>query len=61
MVRRPRSAIRGPKNIQITVERLRLNALRPAGRGQVPSGDTDINMTFDPGGRIGQIVWRVNW
>ena len=28
---------------------------------QVTSGYTDINTTFDPGGRIGQIVWRVNW
>jgi hypothetical protein len=22
---------------------------------------TDINTTYDPGGRIGQIVWRINW
>ncbi len=22
---------------------------------------TDINTTFDPGGRIGQLVWRINW
>ena len=22
---------------------------------------TDINPTFDPGGRLGQIVWRLNW
>jgi hypothetical protein len=28
---------------------------------QITSGYTDINTTFDPGGRIGQIVWRVNW
>jgi hypothetical protein len=28
---------------------------------QVTSGYTDINNTFDPGGRLGQIVWRVNW
>lgn len=28
---------------------------------QVTSGYTDINTTFDPGGRLGQIVWRVNW
>jgi hypothetical protein len=28
---------------------------------QVTSGYTDINTTFDPGGRIGQIIWRVNW
>jgi hypothetical protein len=28
---------------------------------RVTSAYTDINTTFDPGGRIGQIVWRVNW
>jgi hypothetical protein len=28
---------------------------------QVTSGYTDINTTFDPGGRLGQIIWRVNW
>ena len=28
---------------------------------QVTSGYTDINNTYDPGGRLGQIVWRVNW
>jgi Carboxypeptidase regulatory-like domain/TonB dependent receptor len=28
---------------------------------QVTSGYTDINTTFDPGGRLGQIVWRLNW
>jgi hypothetical protein len=28
---------------------------------QVTSAYTDINTTFDPGGRIGQIIWRVNW
>jgi hypothetical protein len=36
----------------------------PAGTGTaflITSGYTDINTTFDPGGRIGQIVWRVNW
>lgn len=27
----------------------------------VQSAYTDINTTFDPGGRIGQIVWRLNW
>jgi len=27
---------------------------------QITSGYTDINTTFDPGGRIGQIIWRVN-
>jgi hypothetical protein len=28
---------------------------------RVTAAYTDINTTFDPGGRIGQIVWRVNW
>jgi hypothetical protein len=28
---------------------------------QSTSGYTDINTTFDPGGRIGQVIWRVNW
>ncbi len=28
---------------------------------QVTSGYTDINTTFDPGGRLGQIVVRFNW
>ena len=28
---------------------------------QVGSAYTDINTTFDPGGRIGQVVWRINW
>jgi Carboxypeptidase regulatory-like domain/TonB dependent receptor-like, beta-barrel len=28
---------------------------------RVTSAYTDINTTFDPGGRLGQIVWRVSW
>ena len=28
---------------------------------RVTSAYTDINTTFDPGGRIGQLVFRVNW
>jgi hypothetical protein len=28
---------------------------------QVTSAYTDINTTFDPGGRVGQIQWRINW
>ena len=28
---------------------------------QVTSAYTDVNNTFDPGGRIGQLVFRVNW
>jgi hypothetical protein len=28
---------------------------------RVTSAYTDINTTFDPGGRLGQLVWRFNW
>jgi Carboxypeptidase regulatory-like domain len=28
---------------------------------RVTSAYTDVNTTFDPGGRIGQLVWRLNW
>jgi hypothetical protein len=28
---------------------------------QVTSAYQDINNTFDPGGRLGQIAWRINW
>ena len=28
---------------------------------QVTQGYTDINGTFDPGGRLGQVVWRLNF
>ncbi len=28
---------------------------------RVTSAYTDVNTTADPGGRIGQIVWRINW
>ena len=40
------------------------HAMNPgAGSGifQVTSAYTDVNTTFDPGGRIGQIHWRINW
>jgi hypothetical protein len=32
-----------------------------AGTFQVTTAYTDINTTADPGGRIGQIQWRINW
>jgi hypothetical protein len=32
-----------------------------AGIFQITSAYTDINGTFDPGGRLGQVVWRLNW
>ena len=28
---------------------------------QVTSAYLDLDNTFDPGGRLGQIVWRINW
>ena len=28
---------------------------------RVTSAYTDINTTYDPGGRLGQIVWRLSW
>jgi hypothetical protein len=28
---------------------------------QVTSAYTDTSNTFDPGGRVGQLVWRINW
>jgi hypothetical protein len=31
------------------------------GTFRVTSAYTDINTTQDPGGRIGQVVWRINW
>jgi len=27
----------------------------------VTSAYTDVNTTFDPGGRVGQLVWRFDW
>ena len=37
------------------------NTAEPTDTFRVTSAYTDINTTFDPGGRVGQIVWRVNW
>jgi hypothetical protein len=28
---------------------------------QVTTAYTDINTTADPGGRIGQLQWRISW
>jgi hypothetical protein len=33
----------------------------PGGTWRVTSAFTDPNGTQDPGGRLGQIIWRVNW
>lgn len=58
-------------NVELTFELLNAfnninfnHALNPGSGAaifQVTSAYTDINTTFDPGGRIGQIVWRINW
>ena len=37
------------------------NTAEPVDTFNVTSAYTDINTTFDPGGRVGQIVWRINW
>jgi hypothetical protein len=28
---------------------------------QVTSAYTDVNGTFDPGGRVGQLMFRIDW
>lgn len=58
-------------NVELTLELLNAfnnvnfnHQLNPGGGAtifQVTTGYTDINTTFDPGGRIGQVVWRINW
>ena len=60
-----------PGNVELNFELLNAfntinfnHALNPGERAtifQVTTAYTDINTTFDPGGRIGQIVWRINW
>jgi len=41
------------------------DASRQAGTGatifQTNAAYTDLNNTFDPGGRLGQLVFRLNW
>lgn len=61
----------GRKSAEVTIEVLNVfdnvnfnHAFNPgSGTGifQVTSAYTDINTTYDPGGRIGQLVWRINW
>jgi hypothetical protein len=72
-----RFPIRGRANVELIAEVLNVfdtinfnhggtttNVLNP-NNGQntfrVTSAYTDINTTFDPGGRVGQLVWRINW
>ena len=33
----------------------------PGGSWRVTSAYSDTNGTFDPGGRLGQFVWRIDW
>jgi len=66
-----RVPIKGRLNVQLIAEVLNVfdtvnfNHSVNAGGGEdafrVTSAYTDINTTFDPGGRIGQLVWRINW
>jgi carboxypeptidase family protein/TonB-dependent receptor-like protein len=37
------------------------HSFNPGGSWQVTSAYTDPNGTYDPGGRLGQLVWRINW
>ena len=37
------------------------NPLTAADVFRVTTAYTDINTTYDPGGRLGQIVWRFSW
>ena len=61
-------ALGGARNVTVQVDLL--NALgninfnhnfNPGGSWQVNSAYTDVNGTFDPGGRLGQLVWRIDW
>jgi hypothetical protein len=61
----------GKRNVQVQLDALNLfdainfNPVFNPGSGggifQVNSAYTDTGGTFDPGGRLMQIVWRVNW
>ena len=50
-----------------TVERLQRDHFNPVLNRhrrddlQVTSAYQDVSNTFDPGGRLGQISWRINW
>jgi hypothetical protein len=66
-----RFPIRGRLNVELTGEVLNVfdninfnhsvNFNGGVNTFRVTSAYTDINTTFDPGGRIGQLVWRINW
>jgi hypothetical protein len=66
-----RVPIQGRVNVEFTAEVLNVfdninfnhsaNANNGENTFRVTSAYTDINTTFDPGGRIGQLVFRINW
>jgi hypothetical protein len=66
-----RFPLKGKANIEIDFELLNVfdninfnHQFNPGGAVdafQVETAYTDINTTFDPGGRIGQLVWRINF
>jgi hypothetical protein len=66
-----RIALKGRTNLEVRFEMLNLfdninfNNADDAGTGatifQVTSHYTDANNTFDPGGRLGQFMIRINW
>ena len=37
------------------------HSFNPGGSWRVTSAYSDTNGTFDPGGRLGQFVWRIDW
>ena len=61
----------GRRNVQFEVDVLNVfeaigfNAVAQASSSptinQVTSAYTDVSNTFDPGGRIGQLMFRFNW
>ena len=62
-------AARGSFELDIEIlnvfDNINFNPAFNPGQGEdifrVTSAYTDINTTQDPGGRLGQIVWRINW
>jgi hypothetical protein len=50
-------------NVNFNVTDASRNATLTAGATiyQTASGYTDLSNTFDPGGRLGQLVFRLNW
>jgi hypothetical protein len=71
MTFKKRIALGGTRSFDITVDVLNVfdnvnfNPTLNPGSGQtifqVNSAYTDLSNSFDPGGRLGQIIWRFNW